>query len=199
MCIYGGVSSLPCSVARRRGRSLRARSSRQCRWSGFSGVPRPRVPSSWSIALLKGLDEAGFIDARNLAIEYPGPKSKRSIVGAGGRISRPARDRHREPRPQRDIGCKGGDYDDPCCLRGRNDPVATGLVASLNRPGGNLTGATYLSAELGAERLGLIHEKCPGSASPCSHILPVPQSVAFIDRLEDGRPHLGLQLQVLNA
>src|SRR5262249_46801386 len=52
----------------------------------------------------------------------------------------------------------------PIVFSGGGDPVETGLVASLNRPGGNVTGVSSMSGELGAKRLGLIQELVPSAA-----------------------------------
>ena len=81
------------------------------------------------------------------------------------------------------------------------DPVAVGLVASLNRPGGNLTGVTTLNAEVGPKRLELLHELVPTAGiiallvDPTNPTLTVPLS----RDLESAASTLGLQLQILNA
>jgi putative ABC transport system substrate-binding protein len=80
------------------------------------------------------------------------------------------------------------------------DPVKLGLVASFNRPGGNITGISFLTADLGAKRLGVIHELAPTVAVGAILINPtnpVAESVAR-DAREAARS-LGLQFHVLNA
>src|SRR6202043_1493278 len=81
-----------------------------------------------------------------------------------------------------------------------NDPVASGLVASLNRPGGNLTGVSYLSAELGAKRLGLIHELLPKVTDFAVLAHPTyPSSAQFVSDAEAAARSLGLRIEVFNA
>ena len=88
----------------------------------------------------------------------------------------------------------------PVVFAVNNDPVATGLVASLNRPGGNLTGVAYLGSELGAKRLGLIHEMVPKATDFAVIAHPTyPASVAFISDMKAGARTLGLRIEVFNA
>jgi len=80
------------------------------------------------------------------------------------------------------------------------DPVALGLVASLNRPGGNITGATFLSVELTAKQLELLHELSPNAGRVGFLINPeVPDLAAQTSRAEAAARVLGLALQVVNA
>jgi putative ABC transport system substrate-binding protein len=81
-----------------------------------------------------------------------------------------------------------------------NDPVAFGLVVSLNRPGGNLTGVSYLSAELGEKRLGLIHQLLPTVTDFAVLAHPTyPESALFITAAEAAARTLGLRIEVFNA
>jgi putative ABC transport system substrate-binding protein len=74
------------------------------------------------------------------------------------------------------------------------------LVASLNRPGGNLTGVSYLSAELGAKRLGLIHELLPKVTDFAVLAHPTyPSSAQFVSDAEAAARSLGLRIEVFNA
>jgi len=81
------------------------------------------------------------------------------------------------------------------------DPVETGLVASLNRPGGNLTGVTQLSAELAAKRLQLLHELVPTATSIA--LVVNPTNSLFTDtetrQVRNAARALDVQLVVLNA
>src|SRR5262249_28186019 len=81
------------------------------------------------------------------------------------------------------------------------DPVAEGLVASLNRPGGNLTGVTSLNVEVGPKRLELLHEVVPTATSLGLLFNPSKPSIADpVSRaLQAAARALGLQLHVLHA
>src|SRR5262249_45697203 len=81
------------------------------------------------------------------------------------------------------------------------DPVRLGLVASLARPGGNLTGINFLSGELVAKRLDLLHELVPKAVRIAVLINPgnVPSAEATLRDLPEAARAMGLQIQVLNA
>ena len=81
-----------------------------------------------------------------------------------------------------------------------DDPVKVGLVASLNKPGGNLTGLSVFSSRLGSKRLGLLHEMVP-TASPIA-ILVNPTNPEAEDEakdIQDAARSLGLQILVVSA
>jgi len=81
------------------------------------------------------------------------------------------------------------------------DPVAAGLVASLNRPGGNLTGVTTLDVELGPKRLELLHELVPAATSIAALVNPTDPARAETTskELQAAAHSLGLQLHILHA
>jgi putative ABC transport system substrate-binding protein len=88
----------------------------------------------------------------------------------------------------------------PIVFQGGYDPVATGLVASLNRPGGNVTGVTVLSDFLGPKRLELLHEMVP-AATDVGLLINPPSGINELQLrdLQAAAQTLGLQLHVVNA
>jgi putative ABC transport system substrate-binding protein len=80
------------------------------------------------------------------------------------------------------------------------DPVRVGLVASLNRPGGNVTGISFISVELGAKRLGLLRELLPGAAPIAVLVDPkFPLTERFVSELRAAALAVGQQLIVLDV
>src|ERR1700687_960834 len=112
--------------------------------------------------LRKGLAEAGFVEGRNLTIDFAWTENQSERLSA---LAADLVGRHVpvivSSALNATIAARAATSTIPVVFAVNNDPVASGLVASLNRPGGNLTGVSYLSAELGAKRLGLIHELLP--------------------------------------
>ena len=83
---------------------------------------------------------------------------------------------------------------------GGGDPVETGLVASLNRPGGNVTGVSSMSGELGPKRLGLIQELVPSAARFAVLVNPDnPFTGAYVADLRAAAAAIGRQIEVLTA
>jgi ABC-type uncharacterized transport system substrate-binding protein len=80
-----------------------------------------------------------------------------------------------------------------------SDPVAVGLVASLNRPGGNITGATYLNEQLNAKRLEFLHLAVPTAATIAYLFNPTTFDDGRIGRVQAGARVLGVGLSILNA
>jgi putative ABC transport system substrate-binding protein len=97
--------------------------------------------------------------------------------------------------PPSSIVAKAATTTIPIVFASGGNPVKLGLVASLNRPGGNVTGITFLSAELGAKQLGLLHELQPG-------VLVDPNfapTQAFVSDVQAAALSIGKQIEVLEA
>jgi putative ABC transport system substrate-binding protein len=129
---------------------------------GFLSGRSPAESAGVVNAFRKGLLEAGYAEPRNVTIDF------RWAEGQPGRL--PALARELATRPVDVIAALGesgtaaqtATTTIPIVFGSGGDPVEIGLVASLNRPGGNITGATFLTAALGAKRLGLLRDLVPG-------------------------------------
>src|SRR5215831_4846737 len=151
--------------------------------------------------LRKGLAEAGFVEGHNLTIDYAwseGQSVRLSTLAAelvGRNVSVIV-----SSAINATFAAKAATSTIPVVFAINNDPVASGLVASLNRPGGNLTGVSYLSAELGAKRLGLMHEMMPRVSDFAVLAHPTyPTSAPFISDVEAAARSLGFRIEVFNA
>jgi putative ABC transport system substrate-binding protein len=161
-----------------------------------------RDTSSNLAAFHKGLNEAGFVEGRNVAIEY------RWEEGQYDRLPALAADLVRRsvavifasggPRPTR--AAKAATSTIPIVFNAATDPVATGLVASLNRPGGNVTGAYALTNELGTKQLGLLREIVPAATMIALLVNANTPGAAVLSKdVQSAVRSVGLQLQVLSA
>jgi len=154
-------------------------------------------------AFLGGLQEAGFVDGHNVAIEY------RFAEGRFERLPDMAADLVRR-RPvviatpssaAATLAAKAATTTIPIVFSTGADPVQTALVASLNRPGGNVTGVNNMSGELGAKQLGLLHELLPAATrfavlvNPNNRFLAEPS----IQDAQATALTLGLQTDILYA
>jgi putative tryptophan/tyrosine transport system substrate-binding protein len=151
--------------------------------------------------LRKGLAEAGFVEGHNLTIDYAwseGQSVRLSTLAAelvGRNVSVIVSSSNNATS-----AAKAATSTIPVVFAINNDPVASGLVASLNRPGGNLTGVSYLTSELGAKRLGLMHEMVPRVTDFAVLAHPTyPTSAPFISDIEAAARSLGFRIEVFNA
>jgi putative ABC transport system substrate-binding protein len=151
----------------------------------------------------EGLNDTGYFEGRNVTIEYR---------WAEGRIDRlPALAAELVRLPVNVIVCAGStaaaiaakaaSTTVPIVYYGGADPVSMGLVASLSRPGGNLTGVTTLNVEIGAKRLEMLHELVPTATIIAGLVNPTNRATAATETrdLQAAARTLGLRLHVLHA
>ena len=152
-------------------------------------------------AFREGLKDSGYVERENVAIEYRWAENqldrlpelaaelvRRQVAVIAATSTNPA------------FAAKAATTTTPIVFIVGEDPVTLGLVASLARPGGNLTGINILSGELTAKRLNLLREMVPGAARIA--VLVNPANVMTENALRDvaaAARVMGLQIQVLNA
>jgi ABC-type uncharacterized transport system substrate-binding protein len=117
-------------------------------------------------AFARGLGEVGFVDGRDVLIEYywAQDQSDRLPALVTHLVQRQVAVIATPGSPKATVAAKGATVAIPIAFSVGADPVKLGLVASLNRPGGNVTGVSYFTNELGPKRLGLLLELMAGSA-----------------------------------
>jgi putative tryptophan/tyrosine transport system substrate-binding protein len=169
------------------------------------GFLNPRSPEDTAhlVAMFqRGLAESGYVDGQNVKIEY------RWALGQYDRL--PAYAVELARRPVDVIATSGGE---PAALAAKNatatipivfavggDPVGFGLVASLNRPGGNLTGVIQFADALQAKRLGLLHEVVPQASLIGVLLNPnFPPALHQLQDLQEAAEGIGLQIYPLRA
>ena len=153
-------------------------------------------------AFFQGLKEAGFVDGQSVAIEYrwADNQNDRLPALAADLIRRQVAVIVAAGIPAA-LAAKAATTTIPIAFEIGADPIEAGLVASLNRPGGNLTGVTTVNVELAPKRLELVHEVVPTTRNIA--LLVNPASPFNAERLSTDTQiaarTLGLQLYVLHA
>jgi putative ABC transport system substrate-binding protein len=149
---------------------------------------------------VQGLKEAGYVDGQNLAVEFRGADQYDQMPALAADLVRRRVAVIVAANTTAALAAKAATTTIPIVFNTAGDPVALGLVASLNRPGGNLTGRTGLSAELGPKRLQLLRELTPNAAAFGVLVDPFfPGNLFLISDLQTPAHMLGLQLVVVNA
>jgi putative tryptophan/tyrosine transport system substrate-binding protein len=152
-------------------------------------------------ALRQGLGETGYVEGQNVTIEY------HWADGHNDRLAALAADLVRRrvsviaaTGTPAALAAGGATATIPIVFETAGDPVKLGLVASLNRPGANITGVTQLSSELVAKRLGLLHDLIPTATMIGLLVNPAdPRAETQTREMQEAAQALGLQIHVLNA
>ena len=169
---------------------------------GFLNATSQQAYSARIAAFRQGLADAGFVEGRNVAIEF------RQVDGRYDRLPAMAADLVRRrvaviaaTGTAAALAAKAATTTIPIIFSTSADPVETGLVASLARPGGNVTGTTRLHAQISAKRMQLLHELVPAAATIALLINPANPALAepLLRQAEAAAPTLGLKLHVLRA
>jgi len=168
---------------------------------GYLHPGSPEGPALPSLAgFRQGLSETSYVEGQNLAIEYRWAEShydrlpalaadlvgrKVDVIAAVGNAA---------------IAAKSATSTIPIVFMGAGDPVGMGLVASLARPGGNLTGFTNLIGELMAKRLELLSELVPRARVIALLVNPNTPGAPGVERIvQEAARRKGVQLQILKA
>ena len=152
-------------------------------------------------AFRQGLKEAGFVEDQNVAIEYHSADSQfdRLPTLVAALIRRQVALIAAADTPSA-IAAKAANTTIPIVFATGGDPVRDGLVASLNRPGSNVTGVTFLAATLAAKQLGLLHELLPGAARIAMLVDPnFPITEPFVLDVRAAASAIGKEIEALFA
>jgi putative ABC transport system substrate-binding protein len=169
---------------------------------GFLSAPSAAPYMQYVAAIHQGLKEAGYVEGQNVRFEY------RWADGHYDRLPALAADLVRRrvdviaaTGGPAALAAKASSVTIPIVFRIAADPIAAGLVASLSRPGGNVTGVTSLNLEVGPKRLEFLHELLPSATIMAALVNPTnPSNAEILSRdLQATARLVGLQLHLLHA
>jgi putative tryptophan/tyrosine transport system substrate-binding protein len=170
---------------------------------GFLGSASPELSANLVRAFREGLSETGYVEGRNITIEFrwAGGQNDQLPALAADLVSRRVSVLAAPASTPAALAAKAATATIPVLFLVGTDPVAAGLVASLARPGGNVTGVTNLNTELGPKRLELLRELIPTAKIIALLVNPTSSFIAenISKDLQLTARTLGLQLHILNA
>jgi putative tryptophan/tyrosine transport system substrate-binding protein len=168
---------------------------------GYLYLGTPEMSGGYTSAFRKGLSEAGFVEGRNVAIEYRygNNQAERFPELAAELVRRRVAVIAAMGSSAAALAAKNSTTTIPVIFVTGADPVQLGLVASLNRPGGNVTGISSMNAELAPKRLGLLHELLPKAARFGLLSYPTPATEQTVAELRAAATTLGVALEVLQV
>jgi len=169
---------------------------------GFVNSASPQGYARPLAAFLKGLSETGYVDGQNVIIEYRWAEDHADrLPGLTADLVRRRVAVIVATTTQAALAAKAATTTVPIVFETASDPIRLGLVASLNRPGGNLTGVTQTNVEIAPKRLELLHELVPATKVMALLVNPANPTLADanIKELQAAARRLTLELHVLNA
>ena len=169
---------------------------------GFINVSSPQNYARQLAAFLKGLGETGYVEGRNVTIEYRWAEGHidRMPSFVADLVQRKV-DVIAATSTAAALAARATATTIPIVFETGDDPVRIGLVASLSRPGGNITGVSQTNIEVAPKRLQLLHEVVPTATSFAVLVNPLNSTLAetTIKELRAAAYTLGLELHVLNV
>jgi len=184
-------------------------------WSVAAGAQQPTMPvvgylnvgtesfgRPYTATFHQGLSELGYVEGRNVDVLYRWAEYQydRLPALAADLVRRPVAVIFATGNPAAPLAAKSATSVIPIVFQFGADPVDLGLVTSLSRPGGNVTGVTMLSKTLTAKRLELLHEIVPAVTSIALLVNPtVPAFEAEVSEAETAARILGVRLEVLKV
>jgi putative ABC transport system substrate-binding protein len=170
---------------------------------GFLHSGSPEPIASRVAGFRKGLGEGGYIEGQTVAIEYRWAQDQYDRLPdlAADLVRRQVAVIATPGSVPAALAAKAATSTIPIVFEVGGDPVQLGLVASLSRPVGNVTGVTSMNVELGAKRLGLLHELLPGAARFAVLVNPNSPDVTelTIKDAQAAAAAIGREIEVLNA
>jgi ABC-type uncharacterized transport system substrate-binding protein len=170
---------------------------------GFLGSASPDRWAGRMRAFHQGLSETGYAEGRNVAIEYRWAEGQNDRLGplAAELVGRQVTVIVTPGSTPAALAAKAATTTIPIVFEVASDPVELGLVTSLARPGGNITGVTSLNAEVGPKRLELLHELVPTATVVGLLVNPTNPNLAELTtkNLHAAARSLGLKMHILHA
>ena len=167
---------------------------------GFFRSGEAKSGAPLQAAFLRGLKDAGFVEGRNVAIEYrwTDDRPERLPALAGELIGR--RVAVIVANQPAALAAKAASATVPVVFVTGADPISAGLVTSMNRPGGNVTGIVFTVGDLTGKRLGLLRDLVPTASVMAALVDPnAPASGQVLRGVEEARRALGVRIEIAQA
>jgi ABC-type uncharacterized transport system substrate-binding protein len=170
---------------------------------GFLSAVSPEGSPQFTRAFQQGLKEVGFVEGENVEVDYRWAKNKLDLLPgmANDLVRKQVAIITAQGGTAPAIAAKAATNTIPIVFTVPEDPVALGLVASLSRPGGNLTGVNLFIGELMLKRLGLLRDLLPGMARFAVFINPanLARAISQANEAESASTALGLRVQIFKV